>query len=142
MTPFSVQLQNLRRSRGLRQKTLAGRLGMDQANLSALENAHRPPPRGADFYERLRSALELSDEEYSDLKRRAEATLCLGKVVSGATPTQIRVALQFYRCLQALGPAQLRAIEAILAVRNDFNPTETMGAEARHEEGYLAQMTY
>jgi transcriptional regulator with XRE-family HTH domain len=77
MSPFSIQLQNLRRSRGLRQKALADLLCIDPANLCAIENAHRPPPRSEEFLEKLRYCLELSDDEYDDLKARAEITQLL-----------------------------------------------------------------
>lgn len=122
MSPFSVQLQALRRSRGLRQKALADLLGIDAANLSAIENGHRPPPRKSEFLEKLRVCLELSEEEFTDLKLRAEATQLLGPVVSGASPDQISIALEFLRGLKCLRPPQLRAIRAVLEMHQDTIP--------------------
>lgn len=122
MSPFSVQLQHLRRSRGLRQKALADLLGVDAANLSAIENGHRPPPRKSEFLEKVRVCLELSEEEFTDLKLRAEATQLLGPVVSGASPDQIDLALEFLRGLKGLRPPQLRVIRAALDMRDDTIP--------------------
>lgn len=119
MSPFSVQLQHLRRSRGLRQKTLADLLGVDAANLSAIENGHRPPPRKSEFLEKLRVCLELSEEEFTDLELRAKATQMLGPVVSGASPDQINIALEFLRGLKGLRPPQLRVIRAALEMHDD-----------------------
>lgn len=119
MSPFSVQLQALRRSRGLRQKTLADLVGIDAANLSAIENGHRPPPRKGEFIQKLRICLELSEEEFTDLKLRAEATQMLGHVVSGATPDQINIALEFLRGLKGLRPPQLRVIRAALEMQDE-----------------------
>lgn len=122
MSPFSVQLQHLRRSRGLRQKALADLLGVDAANLSAIENGQRPPPRKNEFLEKVRVCLELSEDEFVDLKLRAEATQLLGPVVSGASPDQIDIALKFLRDLTCLRPPQLRAIGAILEMNQDTIP--------------------
>lgn len=131
MSPFSIQLQNLRRSRGLRQKALADLLCIDPANLCAIENAHRPPPRRGAFLEKLRDCLELSEEEFHDLKARAEVTQLLGPAVSGASPEQIRIALQFYETLTSLHPPQLRAIQAVLEMRGETTPTNKFCPEKR-----------
>jgi len=119
MTPFSIRMRNLRNSRGEKQKALAAKLGIDPANLCAIENGHRPPPRNADFYEKLRIALDLSGDELQDLLALAEATRKLGSAVSGASPDQIKVALRFSERLPDLRPSELRAIQAILDLREE-----------------------
>lgn len=119
MSPFSAQLQYLRRSRGLRQKALADLLSIDAANLSAIEGGHRPPPRDKRFMEKLRVCLELSDDEFADLKLREEATKLLGPLVSGTSPDQMSLALDFLRCLTSLRPPQLRVIKAVLEMNDD-----------------------
>lgn len=125
INPFSIQLQNLRRSRGRRQKILASQLGIDPSNLCAIENGHRPPPRdGHKFYANLRAALDLSDTEIDDLRTLAEATRKLGPAVQGTSPDQIKFGLEISRRLQSLQPAQIRALRAVLDMGDTLSGTK------------------
>lgn len=119
MTPFSIKLRHLRVARGQRQKVTAILLGVDPSNFCAIENGHRPPPRNANFFKKLKTALDLSDDELQDLLVLAEATRQLGPAVSGASPDQIKVALRFSERLPDLRPSELRAIQAILDLREE-----------------------
>lgn len=121
MTPFSMQLQTLRRSRGLRQKVLAAKIGIDPGTLCSFENGRRPPPRSDAFYIKIAGVLELSDDESKELRRIAAATRKLGPAISGTSPYQIKVALEFSQRLPELRPPELRAIEAILAMVKEKN---------------------
>lgn len=115
MTPFSIGLKELRESRRVLQKTLAIELGLSSAYLSALEQGHKAPPQNEGFFTKLRINLDLSDEEFSELRQLAQATEALGPLaIGGASPLQLQVAVSFVERLIFLQPKQIRAIQAIL----------------------------
>lgn len=119
MTPFSFQLKMLRSSRDMRQNALAEKLGIDAGSLCSLENGRRPPPRGVAFYTKLGTVLNLSDDESKELRNLAELTRKFGSALSGTSPYQLKVALEFSQRLPELRPSELRAIEAILEMGRD-----------------------
>lgn len=119
MTPFSFQLKTLRSSRNMRQNVLAAKLGIDAGSLCSLENGRRPPPRSDAFYTKLGAVLNLSDDESKELRNLAELTRKFGSALSGTSPYQLRVALEFSQRLPELRPSELRAIEAILDMGRD-----------------------
>jgi transcriptional regulator with XRE-family HTH domain len=106
----------------MRQNTLAAKLGIDAGSLCSLENGRRPPPRSNAFYAKLGAVLELTDDESKELRNLAELTRKFGSALSGTSPYQLRVALEFSRRLSGLRPPELRAIQAILEMGEDKNP--------------------
>lgn len=114
MTPFSVKLRSLRESRGVLQKSLSISLGVGPTYLSALEKGRKQPPRNAEFFEKLRQCLQLSNDELQELQNTAIATEKLGPLAVGTSSLQLEVALHFAVCLRRIPPGQLRVITAIL----------------------------
>lgn len=71
MTPFGARLRDLRAKRGMTQSSLANRLNVSPAYLSALEHGRRGRP-GPGLVMEICGHLDLIWDEAEDLKRLAE----------------------------------------------------------------------
>jgi transcriptional regulator with XRE-family HTH domain len=125
MTPFSEKLKSLRESRGVLQKTLAFETGVSSTYFSALEHGRKPPPQNQEFFAKLRSSLQLSDEEINELELLAATTATLGLLARGTSPMQLEIAAAFAAKLTLLQPRHIRAIKAILDLTEPSFETTT-----------------
>lgn len=72
LTPFGVEIRKLRLDKGMRLLDLADRLKKSTAYLSAIETGRKPIPDG--HVRDVASAMELSTEEFSRLRKAADRT--------------------------------------------------------------------
>lgn len=115
MNVFAHDLKQLRLSRGALQKAVAIGLGVDRTYLCQLESGKRPPPCNAEFFERLRAVLDLSQTELLDLRNKAGLVRELGRSANQApSPLAAEITTQLYMRMKSLKPAQWRAIQAVL----------------------------
>lgn len=113
MSPFSIYLRELRRSRDLPQRVLAEKLGYEASYLSSLENGAKGPPR-KDFIRRLVRELELSEEEQASLD---EALACSQRrilVPLKAAVEEYELCHQLKAKLGHLNPLQIQLINIAL----------------------------
>lgn len=116
LNPFAISLQSLRRTRRMRQKALARALGVDASYLCAIENGRKLPPRNADFFSRLQTSLDLSEEEVTSLRDAGVLSHELGALVAGVSPRQSVTAVEFFRNLKKMKVEHLRVIDAIISL--------------------------
>ena len=67
MTPFGKCLEEIRRSRKLKQNALALHMGINSSYVSALENGKKPPP-SREVIRNLIHNLKLNEKEQAKLK--------------------------------------------------------------------------
>ena len=114
MTPFGARLRKLRADRGMTQKTLADRLNVSPAYLSALEHGRRGRP-GHGLVMEICGHLDLIWDQAEDLKRLAEqshpkVTLDTG----GLSPRATELANLMRRRLPDLSDSDLEQLITVL----------------------------
>lgn len=110
MTPFGQKLRALRRARGMTQKSLAGRLGVSAAYLSALEHGRKGRPSWA-LVQDVISHFELiwdQAEELEVLARLSHPKITID--TTGMQPKATEVANRLARQIRRLDSKQLDAI--------------------------------
>lgn len=120
MSPFSIDLRNLRDHQGLRQSELAAKLGYEQSYVSALEVGTKGPPT-PEFVERLIECLAL-DMEWQ--RRLWEAyTMSQRKFVLPlqASPEMYRLCHELRAQIDRLHPAQIELIRFALHLRHHID---------------------
>ena len=92
---FGEVLRELRRSRGISQRQLATKSGMDFSYISKIENGRLPPP-SADTVMKISNALEVAPDQLLALtgKLPTEVINAIGSSVA---------AMQFVRSAQSMG---------------------------------------
>jgi transcriptional regulator with XRE-family HTH domain len=91
---FGQALRETRRSKGVSQRELAEKVGVDFSYISKIENSRLPPP-AADTIVRICTALEVAGEELLALKGKMPSEL---ENAIGSSPA----ALKFARRAQAM----------------------------------------
>jgi transcriptional regulator with XRE-family HTH domain len=71
MTPFGEALRTMRAERGIRQKEMAGAIGVSAAYLSALEHGHRGRPSW-EFVQKVIGYFNIIWDEAEELQRLAQ----------------------------------------------------------------------
>jgi len=92
---FGRVLRELRRSRGISQRNLAAKVGVDFSYISKIENDRLPPP-AADTIVKICNALEVSPDSLLALSGKIPKEL---KEAIGSSPA----AMQFIRSAQSMG---------------------------------------
>jgi len=92
---FGRMLRELRRSRGISQRNLAAKVGVDFSYISKIENDRLPPP-AADTIVKICNALEVSPDSLLVLSGKIPKEL---KEAIGSSPA----AMQFIRSAQSMG---------------------------------------
>lgn len=92
---FGQVLRDLRRSKGMSQREVAEKVGVDFSYLSKIENSRLPPP-AADTIVRICSVLGVRSEELLALTRKVPSDI---REVIGSSPG----AMQFIRSAQSMG---------------------------------------
>lgn len=116
MTPFGLFLQDIRRDRRLAQKQLAGLLEVDQSYLSGLESGRKGVPP-ASMVGRLTEALKLNEEEVRSLNEAVVQSRRKVEIPLRADPAEYTMIHRVADKLGYLCPAQIRAIEEIISIR-------------------------
>lgn len=132
MSPFAELLYELRVERNIRQADLAAQVGIEQSQISAMENALVGPPDPT-LFSRLVRALALSDKELSDL-RSAAAVSDRKFLLDRNAPSEVyRMLAELQRHACQLSTAQVQKIRAILseAKRADFSMAQTRRSRRR-----------
>ncbi len=115
MTPFGLFLENLRRSRQLRQKQLAIDLGINASYISALEKGRKEPP-SRQLLERLITTMALSDEEQSALWESAEQSQRTFQLPDDMLLAEYRVVSELRKQLGRLSEGQIILLLNVLAL--------------------------
>jgi transcriptional regulator with XRE-family HTH domain len=92
---FGRALRELRRSKGITQRDLAGEVGVDFSYISKIENDRLPPP-AADTIVKICDALEVSPDSLLALSGKIPSEL---RDTIGSSPA----AMQFIRSAQSMG---------------------------------------
>lgn len=92
---FGQVLRELRRSKGISQRGLAGKAGVDFSYISKIENDRLPPP-AADTIVKICDALEVSPDKLLTLSGKIPSEL---RDTIGSSPA----AMQFIRSAQSMG---------------------------------------
>jgi transcriptional regulator with XRE-family HTH domain len=114
MTPFGARLRALRAARGITLKTLAARLQVSAAYLSALEHGKRGAPSSG-LVHQVCDVFDLIWDEAEDLSRLAK--LSHPRVVvdtAGLTPEQTALANRIAQTIGRLSPETVAALHALL----------------------------
>lgn len=106
-------LKFLRRTRGLKQKDLAGRIGIGAPYLSNLERGYRPY-LGDQMLDRICQALNLSEEEIVRMRELREMASGHSSSPSDASEEAMALMGAAYRCAQRMPANQLRAVRLLL----------------------------
>ncbi len=121
MTPFGARLRQLRRSRGVTLKALAGHLQVSSAYLSALEHGHRGRPSPGLIHQ-VNEFFGLIWDDAEEMARLAR--LSHPRVVvdtAGLSAEATALANRLARDIRRLPPETIAAMAAIL----DALPPET-----------------
>ena len=113
MTPFGRFMRNLRTEKGLLLKDVADLLEVTSAYISALEHGKKGAPSGL-FISKLETALKLTQEQRTALRRAARDSTSSMQIPSKATPFAFETANAFARKLPNLSEQQLRKIKSIV----------------------------
>ena len=113
MTPFSMLLSDLCRSRQVLQKQLAQQLNVDPSYLSALTSGRKGVPSDA-ILRRLEEALDLTDVERQTLQESVKISKRKYRVPHKAHPDFYAVAWQMFHVAENLSPAKLNVIKGVL----------------------------
>jgi transcriptional regulator with XRE-family HTH domain len=116
VTPFGLFLQDMRRDRRLAQKQLAGLLDVDQSYLSGLESGRKGVPP-ASMVGRLAEALNLSEDEVKSLHEAVVQSRRKVEIPLRADPAEYTMIHRLADRLGHLCPAQIRAIQEIISIR-------------------------
>jgi transcriptional regulator with XRE-family HTH domain len=113
MTPFAEALLSLCRSRGILQKDLAARIGVESSYLSGLANGSKGLPN-TKILVQLELALDLSDVESQQLRYAVDCSQIRYRVPKQALPREYELLKCMFSMVGRLKPAQMDAISAIL----------------------------
>jgi len=115
MSPFGHFLENIRRSRQLRQKQLAADLGVQACYISALEKGRKTPP-SKQVLEKLINALDLNDEELTAMWESVEQSQRSFLLPDGMMLAEYRMVNELRKQLGRLSEGQITIILDVLAL--------------------------
>lgn len=118
MTPFGTLLRFHRESRGYKQREFATCLGITNRVLSAVETGRRSPPDDKTMA-RIKSTLELSDDEFVKLKEAADNSAFVVRIPRDYSPERVALVHQFVSSLSRLRRDKIAIIRR--ALENDEN---------------------
>lgn len=124
MTPFSVVLGELRRSRGLRQTQLGLSIGVEPCYISSMENGHKGPA-STPVLNKIVYALSLSDVEAASLLASAEISKPLRRIPRQANVREYELVHALWQRLGTLSDEQVQLM--LLALKMTEKPTEKEG---------------
>lgn len=136
MTPFADLLFHLRRSRGLRQRELADRLGLGASYISALEACRKDPPAPKQLA-RLSTALALSPEESGELIRVAELSRSRIDIPSDASKDEYVLMHELARKLGSLTAEQVSVMRTVLRMSREDTTARTNAASDVKKESVM-----
>ncbi|GAC1406722.1 MAG: hypothetical protein NVSMB6_03350 [Burkholderiaceae bacterium] len=113
MTPFSVFIQDLCRSRQMRQKELAYLIGVDPSYLSALASGRKGIP-GIAIVKKLEEAAKLTNEEKVALQESIKFSKMRYSMPTQADPRAYEMVWKIFDSVSHLKPAQINAISEVL----------------------------
>ncbi|MBR7782113.1 helix-turn-helix domain-containing protein [Undibacterium luofuense] len=113
MTPFSVFIQDLCRSRQMRQKELAYLIGVDPSYLSALAGGRKGIP-GIAIVSKLEEAAKLTNEEKIALQESIKFSKMRYSMPVQADPRVYEMVWKIFDSVSHLKPAQINAISEVL----------------------------
>ena len=113
MTPFAALLSDICRSRRIRQKELAYRLGVDPSYLSAVTAGRKGPPSDS-FISKLNESLQLSDEEQLAMQESVKFSQTRYRMPKEANPQFYEMIWKIFASAEGLKPAQMNVIEEVL----------------------------
>lgn len=115
MSPFAQFLRQLRRQRGIQQKTLAYLLGYEPSYISALERSKKGPPK-QDFVGRLIQGLQLSNDEQIALAEALKQSRRQILIPLDASEREYALLHHLESQLGQLNPTQIQLIELALQI--------------------------
>jgi transcriptional regulator with XRE-family HTH domain len=125
MTPFGLFLENIRRSRQLRQKQLAVDLGINASYISALEKGRKEPP-SKQILERLITTLELDEEEQATMWKCVEQSKRTLHLPEGMMLAEYELINQLRQQLGRLSQEQITLMMNVLALNASKNKQSNM----------------
>ncbi|MGK8209219.1 helix-turn-helix domain-containing protein [Burkholderia cenocepacia] len=120
MSPFSEQLRTLRLRYGVRQNELADAIGVDQTYYSRVELGKKGPPSES-FVDLICQQLRLSSDEISSLNEALRLLQRHLVIPPSASSDVFRMCNELWRELDGLTNAQVRAIRAVIEVRQEVS---------------------
>ena len=124
MTPFGLQLSDLRRRRGLQQQQLADLLQVAPCYISAMEKGRKGPPT-EHLLEAITTGLQLTPEEKTALLRAAECSQRQRRVPKDVSVHEYALVDELWKRLGSISQAEATAISSILKI----NQKETYDEE-------------
>jgi len=115
MTPFSLFLENARRSRGLQQKQLAHDIGINPCYISALEKGRKDPP-SKKVLEKLIVVLELDDEEQTALWESVAQSESTFRLPDNMSLGEYKVVYELRKKLGSLSDGEVKILLSALAL--------------------------
>lgn len=115
MTPFGLFLENIRRSRQLRQKQLAAELGVQACYISSLEKGRKPPP-SKKILEKLIDVLDLDEDEQAAMWESVKQSKRSLELPDGMMPSEYQFVSKLSEKLGSLSEEQIALMMGILAL--------------------------
>jgi HTH-type transcriptional regulator, competence development regulator len=115
MSPFSLFLERMRRSRQLQQKQLAADLGVQASYLSSLEKGRKAPP-SKQVLEKLVNVLKLDEEEQAAMWDSAEQSQRNFQLPEDMMLAEYRMVNELRKQLGRLTDLQVAIILNVLAL--------------------------
>lgn len=120
MSPFSILLGELRRSRGLRQSKLADKMSYEQSYLSALEMGTKGPPT-EEFISKMDDVLHLNEFEREQVKDAILRSSRKFILPIKAPRSMYELCYELNKSASLMQPRQIEIIANILRLLNETN---------------------
>ena len=122
---FSGVLVELRRARGMSQKSLAILAGMDQSYVAGLESGRRPPPKPKQI-SRLAEALQATSNEKALLEKARTADQ-LAQLSSAESPRQRSLVAQLFLVASCLSASDINTLRRVAGAMCSSAPRVQQG---------------
>lgn len=129
MSPFSVLISELRRSRSLRQSDFAKAIGYEQSYVSSIEAGTKATPSQA-YVHKVKEVLNLNSIENSALDRAIQISSRKFNLSFDASPQMYELWHEFNRSALDMHPSQIDIMLNILRLMNTDNETELSNPNA------------
>lgn len=123
MSPFSVVISELRRSRSLRQGDFAKAIGYEQSYVSSIEAGTKATPSEA-FVLKVKEVLHLNSIENSALDRAIQTSSRKFNLAIDASPQMYELWHEFNHSTLDMEPCQIEILLNILRLINTDNEIE------------------
>ena len=117
MSPFSVLIGELRKSRSMRQGDFAKAIGYEQSYVSGIESGTKSTPSD-EFLQKMKHTLELNNDELTELDRVVKVSARKFNLPVQASPQMYELWHEFSHTTIRMQPNQIDLMRIVLRLIN------------------------